>query len=152
MFLWDCVLALLLLPAAPFFYMINLCMIHNHENRSRLGRIYHGKNIIAHNGKNTLGIMASPKEYTDVWTRRFLFHVGCRHFPKHPHFKDGEFVGALSAFGRSCPLVHRERFGVFQTGLSCARRFSSACYYGDAKTGNMVTDSCSIYHFEKGTR
>lgn len=146
MFLWDCVLALLLLPAAPFFYMINLCMIHNHENKNEdLDAFTICKNIIAHNGKNTLGIMASPKEYTDVWTRDAFFSIMgfSKHFPKHPCIS--RTVNSLERYQRSDGLVPL----YIGSGSACSKLVCHVqgdsrvrAHYGDAKTGNMVTDSC----------
>ena len=100
-----------------------------------------------------MGIMASPNEYTDVWTRDAFFSIMglSKHLPNHPSISKPFTPWRYTTVGRTHPVVHWKRLCVFQTGLSY-QRWTPKPHYGDAKTGNMVTDSCFQFIILKRSR
>ena len=76
MFLLDILLSLLLLPLSPVFYITNIFLVSNGRFRNTQSSAFDiCLYIIRQNAINRIGIMASPNEYTDVWTRDAFFAI-----------------------------------------------------------------------------
>lgn len=146
MIVFDILLSLFLLPLSPFFYAINVFLIPDDRFRSTTRSAFDiCLYILKQNAKNSVGIMASPNEYTDVWTRDAFFSIMglSKHLPNHPSIS--KTIHSLEVHQRSDGLIPL----YIGSGSACSKLVchtksvgTPKPHYGDAKTGNMVTDSC----------
>ena len=147
MILFDILLCVLILPFTPFIY------IYNYFYDRRLPFVCSSKSAfdicigILQSNSTEHGIIASPNEYTDVWTRDAFFslmglcHVGLGYVSETT-------ILALSKFQRKDGLIPL----YIGSGDACAKLICRVkaqgkvkAVYGDSKTGDVVTDSCFQY-------
>jgi len=146
MFLLDILLSLLLLPLSPVFYITNIFLVSNGRFRNTQSSAFDiCLYIIRQNAINRIGIMASPNEYTDVWTRDAFFAIMglSKHYATHRAISTT--IDSLERYQRSDGLIPLYiGSGSACSKLVCHSKTTGAPkpHYGDAKTGNMVTDSC----------
>lgn len=146
MFVLDCLLALILLPLSPFFYIINLFLVPNGRFRTTTRSAFDiCLGILNQNSNNRIGIMASPNEYTDVWTRDAFFSIMGLSKQCENHSAISKTIKLLESKQRSDGLIPL----YIGSGSACSKLVchtkptgTPKPHYGDAKTGNVVTDSC----------
>jgi len=147
----DFLLCIVISPFTPFIYFLNLVLDKNIPKVNSNQRAFNiCVNVLRKNATKN-GILASPNEYTDVWTRDAFFSLmGLKHVGLDAKQAT---VDTLEDFQRHDGLIPL----YIGRGNACSKLICKSkptgclkATYGDSKTGNVVTDSCFQFIIMKG--
>lgn len=143
----DILVSILILPFTPFIYIYNWFLNKKIEKVCSKETAFNISLNILKNNATEYGILASPNEYTDVWTRDAFFAIMGLDSIGMTTAKDATLL-TLRKFQREDGLIPL----YVGTGQACAKLICRAqptgpihATYGDSKTGDVVTDSCFQY-------
>lgn len=142
----DLFICIMLLPFWPFIYIYNFFLDRRSPVVCSENSAYSICLEILRKNNKTFGILASPNEYTDVWTRDAFFSIiGLKSKGYKWHQNT---INTLTKYQRDDGLIPL----YVGPGDACSKLICRAkpngkikpTYY-DSKTGDVVTDSCFQY-------
>ena len=142
----DIFLCFILSPFVPFIYIYNACLDKRTPVKCTKNTAYNICLEVLRKNSKSFGILASPNEYTDVWTRDAFFSIMGL---KSKGYECSEnTIATLTKYQRLDGLIPL----YVGPGDACSKLICRAKsngvikpIYGDSKTGNVVTDSCFQY-------
>lgn len=151
MYVLDFLLCIIISPFTPFIYFLNLVLDKNIPKVNSEEPAFDICLKVLRKNSTKNGILASPNEYTDVWTRDAFFALmGLKHVGLDARQAT---VETLEDFQRDDGLIPL----YVGRGNACSKLICkskpSGCLkatYGDSKTGDVVTDSCFQFIIMKG--
>ena len=142
----DLFICFILLPFVPFIYIYNFFLDRRSPVKCTKNTAYNICLEILRKNNKSFGILASPNEYTDVWTRDAFFSIIGLNSKGYDWGENT--IETLTKYQRLDGLIPL----YVGPGDACSKLICRAkpngkikATYGDSKTGDVVTDSCFQY-------